>query len=75
MCMSGSVKTYVIVQGSWNNIMTLEGCMYEMIFIAVVSNFSNFNLHNIKDTYLFVLLNVSSFREDKSRMIYLVQIN
>jgi len=49
--------------------MSLEECMYEMIFLGVMTNFNNSHLHNIKASYLPGLLNMSSFIKDEYRMI------
>jgi len=52
--------------------MSLEDCMYEMIFMGVMTNFNNSHLHNIKVSYLPGLLNMSSFIKDEYRMIYYI---
>jgi hypothetical protein len=75
MYISGLVENYVVVQDPCNNITSLKDCMCEMNYTAVLINSNNIYLHYIKVSYLPELLNMSSFREDESRTIYVVQIN
>jgi len=66
------VETCVVVWDQWNNIMSLEDCMYEMTFMGVMTNVNNSHLHNIKIFYLPRLLRMSSFIMDEYGMIEVV---